>query len=126
MFIIVNYLFNREGFGQFVLYFESTQFGNDKLSCTKLKLMATQCTYLDYVFTKTSHMNHRPSKALVDTRTDCSPPVSHSRYQPDHTIIHVPEYSLRTSAHYHIHMCLPIHTSSRIIITHSCNKTTNM
>ena len=82
----------------------------NKLACTKLKLMATQSTYLDYVFTKTSHMNHRPSKALVDTRTDCSPPVSHSRYQPDHTIIHVPECSLRTSAHYHTHiLCVYLH-----------------
>ena len=81
--------------------------------------METQSTFLAYVFTKTSHMSHRPS-------THSSLPAWHSPYQPVHTIIHVPEYSLRAPAHYHIHACSPTQTPSRIIITHLCNKTANM
>ena len=43
--------------------------------------------------------------ALSPARSTATSPTLRPRYQPDHTIIHVPEYSLRTSAHYHIHMC---------------------
>jgi len=86
---------------------------------------------LDYMFTKTSHMNHSPSKskALVDTR------YQDSLFSPGITFT-IPTCSYNHSCAWVLtpyfstlsHMCLPIliHLPPRIIITHLCNKTTNM
>ena len=89
--------------------------------------MATQSTFLAYVFTKTSHMNHRLSKGLVYTRTHSSLPALHSPYQPvhyNHSCAWVlTPYSSTLSYTY---VFTYTYTLSRIIFTHSCNKTTNI
>ncbi len=97
--------------------------------------MATQSTFLAYMFTKTSHMNHRLSKGLVYTRTHSSLPVlritftistcslqsfmclgTHSILQ--HIIMYISThlYIYLHASYSHIHVTKP----------RTCNNTTNM
>ena len=105
------------------------QEGNELIkTSTKLKttkLMASQCTYLAYVSTKISHMDHKPSKSSVSVRTHSSLLVSHLSSHTFHTVIHVLVYSLCTQLHYHI-CTYPYKYPSLTMNAQSCNINTNM